>query len=713
MLPTQRYPDVVYDIPGKIQDQDLESGRQESEYTDMSDNYRQNSKDDVLFRMQLYIVYLYMLNKTHHLVKVSSSQVAKLRKGKNRVKKIVKAFAIFFPEQLRRHVPALAGAIGGIIVAMFVTATFSTLFFWQQCIEHKYLFDESNGAEQSEQGVCIDKLLTLEETLGLDIHGHWSNNRTHDKIFGGPWNIKFKAYEGNDEQFYNTVSELTTSLNEYLNDELGNDEFFDILEQVFFYSNEVNGNKGSAQIEPSIDIQTIFHNYDISGFAITHTSDSFEINPDDPRYARVNSDWDVLQTDPCKSDKQTGNQNWVCKQAVDYPTRQYSEHHVQGLQVGTNSSQFDEILTDFVYPGSRELFQNGTLTPQPFYFEWNFAQIFAYDYCNHKGREQCQDLLKKSASLEDKELQDFLSTTDWPYFSVTDFVNILNQFRTFIPTQGSNADIARSTVYSPSLQQCGMYLGDTYIFRPENIPPPKHDDDDIENGVLVEYVMIPQLSLATPSPEQTSAQGSPYYVCESCSQRQEYFNKLNGTQGYKSTEEYNKTLEVQEICKKSMYVFFHVYAFVFRPTYGGEKGLEYSFSELTISKDYVTTLLYRLNTRENMYSQFTSGYDQKKQVQPFYYNQQQSQIQGLHCDTSEWRFKDDIKVDGPFTLTTGVKSCTQIVCPTFLQRLADAMANTQLLYFGLLLVVILLLLFFVPKVEVIHDCFKEFFENAM
>eukprot|EP01026_Neomeris_dumetosa_P004689 TRINITY_DN1125_c0_g1_i12.p4 TRINITY_DN1125_c0_g1~~TRINITY_DN1125_c0_g1_i12.p4 ORF type:complete len:137 (-),score=1.93 TRINITY_DN1125_c0_g1_i12:975-1385(-) len=82
----------------------------------------------------------------------------------------------------------------------------------------------------------------------------------------------------------------------------------------------------------------------------------------------------------------------------------------------------------------------------------------------------------------------------------------------------------------------------------------------------------------------------------------------------------------------------------------------------------------------------------------FYYDPFYSQVDHLHCNSSEWAFDEEVDVSNTFTFTTGVYSCVRTVCMPILEKLANAEANVGLLYLGFLLITLVLFLcIYLPK----------------
>eukprot|EP01025_Chloroclados_australasicus_P034566 TRINITY_DN3531_c0_g1_i7.p1 TRINITY_DN3531_c0_g1~~TRINITY_DN3531_c0_g1_i7.p1 ORF type:complete len:755 (-),score=79.79 TRINITY_DN3531_c0_g1_i7:761-3025(-) len=584
----------------------------------------------------------------------------------------IKVFSFFFPAAVRNFVSSYVSCVGGLLVFILVVAMFFYLYWL-------FGFCDYQKIETSEipdnQIWCKERYLAQQLVLGLDIAGEWSTESGYDRRDGGPWQLNFKGFQANEDIFDSTIDQVLNKSDEFVND-MYDRPFFEILQQSFFYNPELQGLTGAAVLETNIQLATVFDNYNIRGFTTVDLKEEIQENWEKYRYARVNSSWDKLtEVSPCE--------NWesdvpdfafenrlICRPSADYNQERVAEHWLQGTQVRTLASNFYPILVEHLFPGSN--FSLGYRDAQtPIKIDWDFSMLFGYDYCNVGGLETCESLLYKSNSLGPGGPDAF---KDDPYFGISDYIELLNQQRQLIPADAYDKSIAERTVYINNLRQFGFFLGKDFIFRPEDSDTTEDDSLFQKSGKSVEYIIVPQMTLATPNLDQTQILGETYFVCESCQERERYLQLVN-----------NNTESIAGLCKKSAYVYLHLYAYTFDFNLT-DTGIESLSTELNVEDHYVTTFLYRLDSSGDKYSYFTHNFRDKDSL--FYYNDLLSEVKELHCDASEWRYGDDLNISVPFTLTTGIYTCEVEFCESTLQKLGDAQANVQLFYLALLLVIV-------------------------
>eukprot|EP01023_Acetabularia_acetabulum_P005050 TRINITY_DN1208_c0_g3_i4.p1 TRINITY_DN1208_c0_g3~~TRINITY_DN1208_c0_g3_i4.p1 ORF type:complete len:687 (+),score=72.46 TRINITY_DN1208_c0_g3_i4:240-2300(+) len=594
-----------------------------------------------------------------------------------------KLFSFFFPAAIRNWVSSWVSCIGGLLILLLLLAGFLYLFFvyFAACDYQKIETSE----EPDNMVYCEERLLAQQLVLGIDVSGGWSTEDEYNSRTGGPWQLNFKAYQANREHFDNTTELMLNASDNFVFD-MANKPFFDILQEAFFLQAPLPGIEtdtgtalGDAVLQSNIQLQTVFNNYEITGFTLVDMEEDLIKNFNKFGSARVGSGWDKLQsTKPCEQayaedmDDFSFDDHWICRSSAEFNQDKTAEHWVQALRVKSLAYSFFPVLMQHLYPGSNysESYRG---EQEPLHVQWDFAQLFGYDYCNNAGQDQCKALINESKVLGPGGPD---AWQDEPYYSISDFVEILNKQRPLIPSALYDKQIAERTVYINSLEQFGLFVAKDFIYRPEGYEEPINDINSIiqATGKSVEYIVVPQISLATPSVDETQILGETYYICESCEERERYLELTN-----------NNVENIAGICKKSAYIYLHLYAYTFDTNLTAD-GQQLQAADFSIQDNYVTTILYRLDGKVDDYSYFTHNFKNKDAL--YYYNGLLQEIEELHCDASQWQFDAGIKFDVPFTLTTGIYSCEVEYCPDLLERLGNTQANLSLLYLLVLLAVV-------------------------
>eukprot|EP01025_Chloroclados_australasicus_P039148 TRINITY_DN4043_c1_g1_i10.p2 TRINITY_DN4043_c1_g1~~TRINITY_DN4043_c1_g1_i10.p2 ORF type:complete len:743 (-),score=34.17 TRINITY_DN4043_c1_g1_i10:1573-3801(-) len=642
----------------------------------------------------------------------------------------------FFPEAIRDHVHPYVKFIGGLLIFIGLVAFFIWLYIgFGNC--SVYTLETSERPDNAIQ--CVDKFLAQQSTLGLDIHGQWSTQKNYNIQFSGPWQIQFKGYQSNESVFQTNIQQLVQNARTFSSN-LTDLTFIEILGQMLFYQQKVDGTRGSMRLYPDIDLEVVFDNYIVSGFTLIYLKNQLMANSGRvgydvylPGIRDIEKCQGKLQLqyiyphlsqffDNGESDlvSQYGDNNyditdlqWECKIPNLFPenliTRQSTLIKVAPITyniIFEDTEFFSDMqwyystlqnLTDInVYRRALEAF---ALPDKGFKLEFNLVEVFVYDYCNNIGKDFCREFI----GMDDEH--------KIRYQNLAEFWGKISMQISYFGNQFYSRGITKRGYYIAQHERFVIHAGQFPVFVNYQI----QENDQIEKQGELEYifsnatgqtiqrynnvtytlydlVVVPEIISYDPELIQLDPEQTEYInICTSC----------------------KKSLVKPQVCMRNLYVLLHLYV---------EYPSLYQNATLKdqINENYVTTFLYVLRSPNNFgWKQFWNLLSD--QLTPlsehFFYNKEFAEVNHLHCNTTEWTFLadnidindsddnfSDIYVENstnnvlymqmPFSLTTGVQSCKVRECNGILQKLGDSFANVQLIYLVIVVLAIVVYLCF-------------------
>eukprot|EP01025_Chloroclados_australasicus_P011314 TRINITY_DN14902_c0_g1_i5.p1 TRINITY_DN14902_c0_g1~~TRINITY_DN14902_c0_g1_i5.p1 ORF type:complete len:450 (-),score=10.41 TRINITY_DN14902_c0_g1_i5:18-1319(-) len=321
-------------------------------------------------------------------------------------------FSHFFPSVIKKQTSVMLQFVGGALAFIGLISLFLWLFlvYYNKC--DVQLLETSEIPTNMVE--CKQRLLAQDTQLKIDIQGKWSNEEDYDFLgSGGPWQVQWKAYKANATIFHENMNSLLQQV-QYQTSKWNNLPFFDVAEEAFFFQYQVQGTTGTAIMRTNINIQVLFDNFIINGFAMIDLRDALSSNFRQNSVCLVNPTWshfpDKSYID-CQGNLFPTNyfsssnfyQNWDCngsaidneysfviKNTMSIQAPNISNFQALGDKLPQNISLNDMIIKQT--PISSAIFD----LEDQFRLYFDFMEVFVLDYCNKNGKDFCKSLFDPS-----------------------------------------------------------------------------------------------------------------------------------------------------------------------------------------------------------------------------------------------------------------------------------------------------------------------------
>eukprot|EP01025_Chloroclados_australasicus_P012585 TRINITY_DN1583_c0_g1_i11.p1 TRINITY_DN1583_c0_g1~~TRINITY_DN1583_c0_g1_i11.p1 ORF type:complete len:717 (+),score=46.38 TRINITY_DN1583_c0_g1_i11:111-2261(+) len=582
-------------------------------------------------------------------------------------------FTLFFPDTIKRHVQPAIQIIVGILIMVSLLVLFIWLYFFFG-IPTEYVIETSIIPDNAIN--CSTTFLEKQQVLEIDIYGRWSTEPDYDAQKGGPWKIWFNGYQASEETFKDNIEQLTQTAKQF-QDSLNGMLFVDILGKVFFYQQKLEGYVGNLLLHSKIDLEVVFDNYVIPRFTLVNLK--HEINngrvPVDVSLPPIH-DADCMGEVRKNEDFFMGLiSQWECSTGEAYgkvpvqrrntlittPTFNYSL--IFGEKFFPNQSWYEDEFQKYLDRKSdQDKLQASEVVAhlgKEFVLEFDFVQVFVYNYCNGQGKELCYNVLNDYMLKTQGE-----NWQDQALAEIGGFWGELSSQVVQLNNQAYIDGVVKREVFISELNMFGLHVRQIPVFVNDTDDFPLNQQFIFSGSkyVIFDLIVIPQI-LSYQIDDNSEEAANKCAVCSNDAA---------------SLEDNN--------CEKTIDILLHLYSI---PVNKDNNDVNYT---LSLDVCYITTFLYVLRStkfgEENMQSSFFQE-EFNEFSNTFFYSKDFATVDNLNCNASEWTFQvDGSQINSPFRLTTGIYTCMVRDAPGFLQRIGDSTATVEFIHLGIVIFII-------------------------